>query len=70
MYFNTIKIKSIFLTNAYPPHSNVTDSTYIHAYIHTLYYDSSIGGYSVVIYNNKITMGQKYLHLLQQEIFT
>ena len=23
---------------------------------------------NVVIYNNKITMGQKYLHLLQQEI--
>ena len=24
----------------------------IHTYIHTLYYDSSIRGYSVVIYNN------------------
>ena len=53
--------------------------TYIHTYIETLYYDSSIRGYSVIIYNNnkklynnKITMGQKkiYLHLLQQEIFT
>ena len=26
--------------------------TYIHTYIHTLYYDSSIRGYSVIIYNN------------------
>ena len=48
----------------------------IHTYIHTLYYDSSIRGYSVVIYNNNkytiiklqwgkniyICYNKKYLH--------
>ena len=36
---------------------------------HRLYYDSAIRSYSVVIYNNKIALEQKYLHVLGIEIF-